>query len=100
MASRGIIAARQLQAAEAQAHLLALMNAKLDLLLKANNIEFDEAAFFSEAPLEETAPEDTEQSEDNPPENTEGETALTDGVKNPEEFMAKLEEVAVTGKKK
>jgi hypothetical protein len=118
MASRGILAAKQAQAAEDQAKFLALVNAKLDLLLANAGIKFDDEAFLNGEPQpsvdeageetevaggEENPPEDKGQSaggEENPPANPDALITLGDGVK-PEEFAAKLEEAAApSGKNK
>jgi hypothetical protein len=103
MASRGILAAKQAQAAENQARFLALVNAKLDLLLAKVGIKFDDEAFLNgePQPTVDEASEETEVAggEDNPPEDTgqgaggeetppaNPETVVPDGVK-PEEAAA------------
>lgn len=81
MASKGILAAKQAQAAADQAKFLALVNAKLDVLLKANKLAFDEAAFFGEAPAVEEAAPEGDGLADNPPAPTgQDESTQVDGV--------------------
>jgi hypothetical protein len=95
MASKGILAAKQAQAAADQAKFLALVNAKLDLLLAQAGIQFNDDAFLNqEAIVEEVPADSTEEAAGTLPEET-----LPD-VGTGEEVVAKVEEAAASSKKK